>query len=216
MALAKISGRDLIEVVKSEIGAMLNRTIDLTYSSSEEKLDAEFEAAEYTSQPPSLYIPQTQGGLKRRASANLYNGKLRYDLSGRYPDQLWNAILAARTKSLIKKKRAIGLAKKSWWEIGRALGLNVKGGRFTRAIATTGRDYPEDYATTKDVKDGEISMMFINAQPTVNSLSVKGAGALQAAINGRVQYFNRNMRLGVFRSMENIAKRYPGLKITTQ
>jgi len=213
MALSKFSGRDLSDVVQAEITSILNRTIDYTYSTTKQKINAEFQAAEFTSQPPSLYEPRSFSGLKARAQANIYGGKLRYFLSNRYPDRLWSAITAARQKSLNKRQRAIGLAKKSWWNIGRALGLKVKGGRFVGAVAKTGRNYPEDYAVNKEIKDDNISVTFINAQPTVNSPGVKGAGALHAAINGRVKYFNENMKRGVFNSMANIAKRYPGLKI---
>ena len=213
MALSKFSGRDLKAVVQSEITAILNKTIDYTYSTTKQKINSEFQLAEFTSQPPTLYAPHTRYGLLKRASANTYGGKLRYYLSNHYPDRLWSAIVAARQKSLKKRQGAVGLAKKSWWNIGRALGLNVKGGRFVVAVAKTGRNYPEDYVVNKEIKDDNRSVTFINAQPTVNSPGIKGAGALQAAINGRVKYFNENMKRDVFNSMANIAKRYPGLKI---
>lgn len=214
LALAKVTGKSMESVVTSELGRVLDQTISYTPSASKAKIDARFEAARFTAQPPDLYTPRTKVGLKRRSQAHLYKGKLRYNLvENRYPDPLWQSIKVEREKSRKRKYGAIGLARKSWWDIAQRLGLPVSRNRVAKAIATTGKEYPQDISVSKSVQETEIAVAFINAQPTVNLPSVNGRRALQSAINNRVKAFLANLHLGVFKSMEQIAHQYPGLKL---
>lgn len=214
-ALSKISGRSMKDVVEAEVTKILDRTIDYTRQSTPNKIKNRFNTAQFSFQPPGLYAPKTREGVLARARATRSkNGDLLYYLQNRYPTALWHQIESRRQKSLQKKLKAIGLAKKSWWNIGRLLQLPVKAGRFINAIATTGRDYPEDIQVKKSVNEGEIAIGFINAQPTVQLPSVAGGRALQSAVNGRVKYFTTNVKKGVFDSLKNIARAYPGLKLT--
>lgn len=212
LALAKVSGRSMEEVVTAELGKVIDRTIELTPSATISRIRGRFEASEFTAQSPSIYTPQSAQGRRSREKVHLSkNGKIIYKLSNRYPAALWRAITERRKESLRRKLQAIGLAKKSWWNIAQALGLPVKSGRFVSAIASTGKEYPDNFVVSKTVTDSDIAVAFINAQPTVNAIG--GRTALQRAIDGRVKYFLASVKLGVFDSMQKIAKQYPGLKI---
>jgi hypothetical protein len=214
-ALAKLTGKSMQDVVDAELAKILDKTIDGVPSANAAAIRRKFAAAQYSAQSPTLYIPTTRAGSKARANARrTKNGKILYNLNNRYPLALWSAIQRSRTKSLQAKLLAIGLSKKSFWLIGRALGLPVKGGRFTQAIASTGKNYPQDIAVSRKSTSDGIQVSFINAQPTVNTPRVGGARALQNAINGRVQFFTTNVKKGVFNSMAQIARAYPGLHLT--
>lgn len=213
LALAKISGRSIEAVVNAELGKVIDRTIELTPAAQVNKIRSRHETAEFTAQPPDLYEPVTPEGREHRSIAHRTSkGKILYYLKNRYPNPLWGRIEHRRSESLRRQIGAIGLAKKSWWNIAKALGLPVKGGRFVSALATTGKEYPENFSTSKSVRETDIAVAFINAQPTVNAIG--GARALQAAINGRVKYFLYGVKKGAFDSMEKIARQYPGLKLT--
>lgn len=212
LALAKVSGRSMEEVVTAELGKVIDRTIELTPAAKVSVLRERFETAQFTAQNPSLYAPATPAGLRGREKAKLTkNGKILYYLKNRYPSTLWNTIAEKRKESFLRKLHAVGLAKKSWWNIAQALGLPVKSGRFVSALAVTGKEYPQNFQTSKSVRETDIAVAFINAQPTVNAIG--GARALQTAINGRVKYFLYSVEKGVFDSMDKIARQYPGLKL---
>jgi hypothetical protein len=212
LALAKIPGRSMEEVVTAELGKVIDRTIEQTPAAKVNKIRTRFEASTFTAQPPELYEPATPGGRAHRSRAHLTpKGKLLYSLRNRYPNILWHGIEKRRAESLRRKIGSIGLAKKSWWNIARKLGLPVKGGRFVSALAVTGKEYPENFQTSKSVRETDIAVAFINAQPT--AIGAGGARALQTAINGRVKYFLTNVQKGVFDSMDKIARQYPGLKL---
>lgn len=212
LALAKISGRSIEDVVNSELGKVIDRTIELTPAAQVNKLRARFESAEFTAQPRDLYQPVSPGGKRHRSVAHLTaKGKLLYKLNNRYPNVLWSRIEKRRAESLRRQIGAIGLARKSWWNIAKALGLPVKGGRFVSAVATTGKEYPENISASRSVRETDVSIAFINAQPTVNAIG--GARALQTAINGRVKYFLFSLQKGAFNSLDKMARQYPGLKL---
>lgn len=212
LALAKISGKSIEDVVTSELGKVIDRTIELTPAAKVSQIRSRYETAEFSAQPKELYEPVSASGKRHRTTAHITpKGKLLYKLNNRYPNILWGRIEQRRSDSLRRQIGAIGLAKKSWWNIAKALGLPVKGGRFVSAIATTGKEYPENFQTSKTVRETDIAVAFINSQPTVNAIG--GARALQAAINGRVKYFLFGVKKGAFDSLDKIARQYPGLKL---
>jgi hypothetical protein len=216
LALAKVSGRSMQETVESELAKVIDRTIEFTPSSTASRIRKTFDGQTFTAQPSTLYAPQTSPGRTVRSNARVSkSGKLFYFLENRYPNALWTQIAQRRKESLQRKIAAIGLAKKSWWVIAKALGLPVKLGRFANAQSPDGRDHPENFSVSKSVRETDIAVAFINSQPTVTNPKVGGRRALQSAIDGRVKYFLTNVQLGVFKSMDNIAKRYPGLKLTS-
>lgn len=199
------------QVLVHEIGKVLEATIANTPALKVSKLRARTEAALFSAQPASLYSPKRG----RRGVSLTKNGFIPYYLRNRYPDALWNAIAARRTASLRRALKARGLAKKSWWEIAKALGLTIAvPGYVTSAIPSTGRTYQGNTKVSVARASAKLQIKIENAQPTVNLPTVGGTRALQRAIDGRTKFFIQNIGRGVFNDLEKIAKKYPGMKVS--
>lgn len=106
-----------------------------------------------------------------------------------------------------QKLAARGLQKKVFVQIGDKLGLSVDRPAYVDRATAPGGDYPED-AHGKETVSGKKFSVDCQADryydPNVFS-------ALAKAVNGRAGFFRRNMRAGVFKSVETIARKYPGL-----
>lgn len=132
----------------------------------------------------------------------------------RLPDDEWRAYKAARKARMDEKIKRAGLARQGWSHIADALNLQVSAPSINRArLARVNGKKLNHPSTGRRMETGldNYSIMI-----TYGTLAGRGAGAraaLQRAVNGRVNYFNRNLRLGVFRKTENIAKRYPGILV---
>lgn len=213
-ALAKVTGKSIEQVVNAEMSKLLESAMGFTKAASVSGIRRRHEAQKFVSLPANAYNPRTTAGLKSRANANIdANGNILYFLGNNYPPALWNVIDRKRKLDLQRELRARGLAKKSWLYVARALKIPLTApGYVTKAIPTTGREYPQNITARKKIDQNRIEMAFRNAQPTVNAIG--GQRALQNAVNGRVKFFLKNVKSGVFNSMQQIAKKYPGLKIT--
>ena len=81
------------------------------------------------------------------------------------------------------------------------------------ATPTTGREYDDVSAKSVATKRGA-GVTISNAQPTANLDRVGGARALKRAIDGRVKFFQQNLQRHVFDDVKQIARAYPGVKVT--
>ncbi len=166
---------------------------------------------------PAAQVQKIVGnaGTGKALKADVGNGMKTYWMDNRYPDRIWNRLVQVQKDSLSRKLKARGLAKKSWWLLAVRAGLAVVVPSFVqRAIASTGKSYSENAEVKRVQVRGRWGLEFTNRQPTVQSPNVKGLRALGRAIQGRMKYFERNLRLGVFHDLRKIAKAYPGLVIT--
>lgn len=194
------------KVLREEVGRVLSKTIENTDAADADKIRQHSQNAAASLQSASLYTPKLGG---RR---HLKKGRVLYNLSWRYPNQLWSAIQVKRAEDLARRLKARGLAKRSWLRIGQLLSVPVDAPAFVKkAVAMTGKIYPEDERATIARTDGGITFTIENAQPTVNAIN--GDRALQRAIDGRVSFFVTNVSKGVFDSLESAAKKYPGVKV---
>lgn len=196
------------EALISEIGKVLEGAIRNTRSASKARIRLRFKTAEFSMQPSNLYSPKNgRAGVKISK-----NGFIPYFLRNRYPDSLWAGIVARRDASFNTKIGAIGLAKKSWLNIARKLHLGVKAPAYvSKAVASTGKEYPENTSVKIERKTGKIGVTIFNSQPTVNAIG--GERALQQAVDGRTKAFLYALGKGTFDSLAKIAKKYPGIKI---
>ena len=195
-----------MEVLREEVGKVLEKTIADTPAMDVGKTRRRFDAARFTAQPETLYEPKYR--LRRHPKDN----KVLYNLTYRYPSQLWSAITEARTKDFKKKLAARGLAKQSWLKIGEMLGLGVKApGYVMSAVPTTGKQYSDEDAQIER-KAGGINYHFENSQPTV--IELNGERILQRAMDGRTLFFVNNLSRAVFDDLAQAAKKYPGVKVT--
>ncbi len=199
------------EILSYEVGKVLEATVQFTPALQVSKLRSRTEAALFSMQPASLYTPKRG----RRSVKISKNGFIAYYLQNRYPNALWSAISARRKASLARALRARGLAKKSWWEIARLLGITIKVPNYVPiAVASSGRSYPGNVSAKRLRPAAKLQITIENAQPTVNIPQVGGARALQRAIDGRTKFFIQNVGRGVFDDVAKIAKKYPGVKVS--
>jgi hypothetical protein len=190
-------------VLRSEVGKVLSRAVELTPAADSDKIRQHSDQAVYSLQPASLYAPKA----KRRKAGS----KVLYKLTNRYPDPLWAKLSQARAQDLRKRIKARGLAKGSWWKIGQLLGLQVEAPGYAKsAVPMTGKNYPEDEKARSVRQGGEAGYEIENSQPTVYAIG--GEGILQRAIDGRVGFFLTNLSKDVFASWDKIAKKYPGVR----
>ena len=211
--LSRYSGVPQQKVVDAEFERVISAAIRFTPAAKASSIREYADAAWFSAQPPELYEPATAAGLRKRQIARrTKSGKLRYGLENKYPEQLWQAIAAARKASLQRRLKARGLAKRSWLRIARVLGLNPEAPGFVeKAKPRIGRDYPEDASAQRQSIHGRYGISARNAYPLIDVPAVNGRSALQRAINGRVKYFQDSLRTGVFSDLAKIAKRYPGI-----
>ncbi len=142
----------------------------------------------------------TKGGFKR------------YYYLNRYPAAVWAEISRQRKESLESTIRFRGLSKQSWYVVARILGLDPDAPDYVRSMRV---EHPENFHAQRVNNGGDYRLRFSNAQPTVNNPRTRAAGAnrLRRAIAGRVKFFEKNLKLGVFNSLAGVARAYPGLKI---
>jgi hypothetical protein len=204
--LAAILKQPPEKVLREEVGRVLSKTIENTDAADADKIRQHSQQATASLQSASLYAPKNAG---RR---HLKGGRVLYNLSWRYPNQLWSAIQVKRAQDVARRLAARGLAKRSWLRIGQLLSVPVDAPAYVKkAIAMTGKIYSGDERATIARTDGGVTFTIENAQPTVNAIN--GDSALQRAIDGRTTFFVTNMEKGVFGSLETAAKKYPGVKI---
>lgn len=210
--LSKLTGASFSKTVEYEVGRVIEKTIALTPAAKPEKIRAAQANAQFSSQPSSLYTPSSAAGQTARAkAARTKKNLLLYWMQNRYPDELWQAILEARKKTLSFKLKARGFAKWTWASMAQKLGIGI---RLPGFVSTAGGVIKADpVAVKKEVEHGRVGIWIENASTVVQSKHVRGGSALQRAINGRVSYFKTNLRRKVFESMATITKRYPGVKV---
>jgi len=120
-------------------------------------------------------------------------------------------------KKITKEKmqellRRRGLAKQSWMAIAESLGLPINAPAYVQKATVKQKPYPQKVKSEQKGKRGNFFIRISNSMITM--INANGKGALAKAINGRAGYFTRNMKKGVFGKWQEIAKKYPGLKVS--
>lgn len=199
--LSAVSGKAIPKVIDHEMERTLEKCISLTPAANVEKIQQNFDSRQFT----------TFDKKRFRISGKGMYGKQKKPHGNRYPDALWNAILEARKKSLIKKISLRGLSKQSWFRLAEMLGYTAKVAKYVSRIPAR---FNSNFDVSRTVNDGSYIVGIRNAQPTINRIG--GKGIVKRAISGRVNYFRKNMENGVLDDMEKFSKAYPGLvKINT-
>jgi hypothetical protein len=118
-----------------------------------------------------------------------------------------------KIKKLGKSKEIMlsrGLSKRSWWEIGIAMGLNISCASFVKnARPSNGKSYVN--GTARQIKDGSQMIWEIENSMPIVVKKLGGAHILQTAINSRVSAFQMEIAKGVFLDMKTRTQRYPGI-----
>lgn len=145
-----------------------------------------------------------------------------------YGDQAWREIqsVVARFLGALKTarpaiKNAAGLARQSWVQIADDLGIRLEDvpgsgisasgiAKARRAIATTGVAYKNGQAAEFGAAQ-RFTIRLTNNLPY--GRNVRLDSILAGAISGRVKFFERNLALGVFESVDKMLKAYPGIRL---
>lgn len=194
--LARITpGVSLQRVLEHEVAAVMEKTISGTKTATVAKI-------------------RTAAEKRRAGRHDVGNGRKIYFYDNRYPDALWKRIAAQRKASLQRKLKARGLSKRSWMALAQAAGLKVTAPAFVgKATPSDGKNYDAVNYRTRRIRRGPRYGIWVsNAQPTVQTFNAGGRRALARAINGRVRYFETNLKKRVFEQVQTIARAYPGFR----
>ncbi len=187
-----VSAKAVRDVIDSETERVLHKAATLTKLASASKI----------------------ADVKMRKYATLPSGKL-VNPNWRLSNSDWRALQKRRREIIAEKKRRRGLAQQGFLRIGENLNIPVS----TKSIATarkatvnSARPKQNVSGIRRDKGKGQISNVLTYRNPV--GQYANATRALQSAINGRVQFFEKNVSMGVFDKASRIAKKYPGIKIT--
>jgi len=183
--IAKAAGVTYKEVVRSETAKILE-------AASKNTIAAQVQLIEQRA--------------KSKSWRKLSNGKT-YMMSWKMSDSVWALAQAQIAASIKRRKAARGLAKKSWKQVATSIGLTVSIPSYAEAATTPNGDYPEDGKATEETKGSDFAIVIRNSR----TYSPSVFDAIRKAMKGREKFFRENIKLGVFKSIETIAAKYPGL-----
>jgi hypothetical protein len=131
---------------------------------------------------------------------------------GRWQSHL--AAIRAKLHDVQQYVRSRGASKATWYQMAEDLGIAhlVNAPAYVKtAVSHDGRIYK--HGRGREFRSpGEYYIEISNdSNLVVNRLS--GASILQAAVNGEIAYFFRNVELKVFETTANISRRYPGITV---
>jgi len=208
------------QIVQYEAAKVLEGAAAKTTSASISKIKSADEKMPFKFCPVDMYLPKVtyegRGGPTHifGSARRVVSGMVNYCLSNRYPDLLWSLIQDNRLRSVKAKIGARGLSKKSWWELGKTFGVQIKIPAYAKkAKPSDGKEHPGNVHSTKTGAGAQFTLHVVNSQPTVNNPGVGGSRVIQVAITGRAKYFERNVCHKVFESVAAVAKKYPGVKV---
>lgn len=185
--IAKAAGVTYEQVVKSETQKILEAAARNTIAAQVKLIEAN----------------------ERAQPVRFMNGKI-YFMNNRYPDALWAQLQARVKRSIQVSKEARGLSKKSWKQLAERLGFDIDVPGYVAAATTKNGDYPEDAKARENREGSDFSITLQNAR----TYSPSVYDAIRKAMNGREKFFKENLKTGVFKSIETIAAKYPGLKMS--
>jgi hypothetical protein len=116
-------------------------------------------------------------------------------------------------KALAAALGARGLARASWVQIANKLGIavSVTPAQVLKAVPSTGVIYQPGNGARG--RAGSAVYYDISNNFPFQRFKIDGARILSIAIQGRINYFNKNMEKSVFEDLSAIARRYPGLGV---
>jgi hypothetical protein len=208
-------GISLNKVIKSEASKVLAKTSEKTKKAKASAINKRYTIASST-KTTRKKGPRTQS--KELIPYVHIRGK-KYSTRGYYSTPLWQEIKA---KLLFYKERAksrIYSGKATWLLVARKARLSTK--RFPAinnlqaAISSQGGSYASNQTEngTQNKVPFRFNVKIVNGARCALNKSARGVWALKSAMAGRMGYFRRNMRQGVFNSAGDIARAYPGIEV---
>ena len=140
-----------------------------------------------------------------------YDGQ-KINLRWRFPDQKWAYIQVRLERSIQERMLLSGLAASAWNDLA-----DLMDERIDIAAKIKKMSKPPGFrARSKVVINEDPNRFFITISHDSRALYyANGRQALFAAIAGRISFYRKNEKLGVFKSAQAVAKKYPGVKVST-
>ena len=182
-------------VIDYEVAKILEKTISLTGKADRNKIQSRVKNR------TSFMI-----GDKRWVTRDWKTGQ-----GWRLPDAVWMAVEAKRARSLVRKLNKIGLSKNSWWLLAQKAGFIIEVPAYVASARAQFQDVTTNVSVIRQTLDGNYGIQIENRMPILRFDPVGGTQALFAAVAGRINFFKKNVQHGVFKDIESIAQKYPGL-----
>lgn len=189
------SGITMQQIIDFEVGRILEKALSGTKTATKASISASIEK-----RPPWR-------------TYDLGRGMKKYNLTNRYPDPLWAMIQARLAASLKAKLNARGYTKQSWWELAQILGVKIAAPGYVQSSTIPGHNNLENVAYNRMGGEGKYTLYIENTSPLLRFADARQA--FFSAVAGRVKYIEKNLALGVFKDLAQVAKRFPGLVVTT-
>lgn len=210
--LADLTDQDLREVIVSETKAVLTAAVKRTNVATVALIRRRYKLEGTATQAKRGQLPNQPGYLVPKIELAGRLVSVRKEI--RKPGQ-FSRIKAALKAELEKALGRRGLAKLTWVLIGDDLGLDIPAPGYVGKAKKNAGAYRDACRGKKTFNRGKFVIELYTTGQTVLSPGGKGNAALRAAMSGRARFFDTNMKKGVFRSMDKIAKKYPGLFATS-
>lgn len=196
-------------VVRGEMLSILDKGLKLTAAANQKTIkEVEFRR-DFRTLPVTAYTPKEPRSSARyqgfEGKSKGIAGKVVYYMHNRYPDALWNTILALMFTKIDRKSAARGLSKKSWLQVAEKLALALMVPAYVRSANVFGKDYPQDNDGLVEDMTSEFNLVAVFGR----LYDRRFPGFFQRAITGRLKYFKKNLEKGVFDSLEQIQRAYP-------
>lgn len=221
--LSRQLGLPIETVVRAESKSILMQTMGRTPARSvktvKHKVRRVFNNYSKTGRGKGSSIPKISEGKNRvwyivegkvGSSALIMNG------DKRWPDKVWSeyqSLLVRRAKEIKVRTQEMlrrrGLAKQSWLLLAGLIGARLKAAGFVVNARVNGRVVTEAASVLIDKRPDKFSIRFTNQSKATRFW--KGEKALISALQGRAKFFATNLKRGVFKTAETIAKKYPGI-----
>lgn len=193
------------QIVDGEVAKVLEGALRLTGKASRDKMRSKIGGLKVI----------TLGGKKQ----GLFNKKRgQYQ---RFSDAKWAEITTQKKVLLALLFGAIGLTKQSWYLLAQLMGYNISTPDFViKALPSKHRSAVNSLGNVKIVRTkigtANYGIEITNKMPVLDvPHGPQGIRAFFSALAGRIGYFKKSMALGVFNDAAQVAKRYPGIKVTT-
>ena len=201
----RASGVTLPNVIDSEAGAVISTAAKRTREAKIQTIKRNIRQS----------IPSPNDNIQRKNTFYTPPGGGPVKRGWKIPDARWNAYLASRSREEVKRLASRGLARQAWLQIGDSLRLSMREqglAQARRAVSVSGRRIRHRANGVRSSQPEKYTIIIQYANPLGRYAGARSA--LMRAINGRVGFFNRNLRSGVFSQASQVAAKYPGLKIT--
>lgn len=207
--LARLSGKSVSKVIKSEASAILSKSMQKTGAASSKLITAKYTYRDPGPNPKTIPWVRLNG---RRVTVRSVPKR-----KGGKANPQWNLLQneLARQKKQAKDRR--GLSKATWMRIAKQAGLPALKNppAYVRKAYALLPAAVRSVVSGKEVRGFRYHILVKNFSRTAMApKSKKGPGgyhAFKSAFNGRRRYFERNLANGTFEAVDKILKKYPGL-----